>query len=84
MIFFKQPTKKMVLCRGVRFGVVNVPFEECEKCMHFGGYKEAKPAQNDLPPVEIITCKLPVTVRITYLVEGIENKGKEPIKEGKR
>jgi hypothetical protein len=78
---FKQETRKLVPCRGVKFSPL-ISLEECQKCPSYDGIELLKPAQNNLPPVEVITCTVPVTVRINYFVEGEINKGRIPSKAG--
>lgn len=75
---FRENTRKLVPCRGVKFTPL-IAFEKCRQCEFYGGLKQLKPAQNNLPPIEVIVCKVPVTVRVQYFVEDdIPNKGKAP------
>lgn len=83
-ILFDQETERLVLCRGIKYGIVHIPLDECTKCEHHKTFYESKPAQNDKPPIEIVVCGLPASIRVVYQVKGVSNKGRTPIKEEKR
>ena len=74
----KEKTKKLVPCRGIKFSPL-LSLDQCRKCQFFLKTKVIKPAQNNIPPIEVVICGLPTSVRINYFIdEEVPNKGKQP------
>ena len=64
-----EEKNKIVPCKGAKSRAIHVKFAKCKECQHFGGLEQVKAGYKDIPPVELVTCNKPWTIKVVYMAE---------------